>query len=103
MDDRDRAVARAAFEAVLSQLQITDDGLDPERNTLGAVEIVAELVDDVKRLDPDRVTPEDILVRRLAVLTGELLTTAVLPGGRQIVRDWLQARAELTELRLRCQ
>ena len=96
----DDAVVLAAFDAILPHLPITDEGVDREQIALGALEITARLVADVKALRPDGFTPEDMLRYRLASLTGDLLTTAVLAPDPQIVRDWLTARAELNQLRL---
>ena len=44
--------------------------------------------------------PERMLRYRLAALTGDLLTTAVLEPDPRVVRDWLIARAELAQVRL---
>ena len=96
----DHAVILAAFDALLPQLPITADGLDREQMTLGALEIAARLVADVKALRPEGFTPEDMLRYRLAALTGDLLTTAVLEPDPRVVRDWLIARAELAQVRL---
>lgn len=98
-----RALVLAAFADVLPQLRITDNGLDREQNSYGTVVVTADLVAEVKTYTAEGHTPEEMLLHRLACLTGDLLTTAVLPPDPQIVRDWLIARAELVELRLRSQ
>jgi hypothetical protein len=45
-------------------------------------------------------TPEEILLHRVARLTGDLITTLAQAGADAIVREWLGARVELLQLRL---
>lgn len=95
-----RETTLAAFDDILRELKLTSTGLDPEANTYGAVVLSADIVADTLKFTANADTPEDLLIHRLAHLTGWLLTTAVIADDENIVRDWLLARAELTALRL---
>ena len=70
----DRALVLAAFDDLLPQLVITEEGLDGEANTIGAVEIACNIVAAVKAETSDHATLEDAMLYRLACLTGDLLT-----------------------------
>lgn len=94
-----RDTTLAAFDAILGQLKLTDTGLDP-KTKYGAVVIAADIVTDAMKYTANADTPEELLIHRLAHLTGQLLTTAVIADDENIVSDWLKARAELTALRL---
>ncbi|HPX38597.1 MAG TPA: hypothetical protein PLH92_17210 [Mycobacterium sp.] len=100
MNMPNRDITLAAFDEILRQLKLTDTGLDPHANTYGAAVIAAQLAADTMAYTADADTPEDLLIHRLAYLTGQLLTTAVVADDENIVRDWLLARAELAELRI---
>lgn len=122
MNSARRALVLAAFDDVLPQLVITEDGLDPQKNTYGAVLIAARIAAEVKTFAIDGLTPAELLLHRLAVLTEELLATGFRPPPTvaemkinetinrmfgpiptRLVKQWLLARAELVEVALRGQ
>ncbi len=87
------------FVAELSRLRADENGLAPD---YGFAELnpIAKLCYEVENLTTDADTPEELLLHRVAILTGDLIAAVILGGGRTIVREWLIARAELLRLRL---
>lgn len=88
--NRDEIVA--AFMDALTKLKYNDEGLTSD-NSIDVLEYTAQLVYQVQGLTRDANTVEDILLYRVASLTGDLLTTVLLTGGPEILRQWLLARA----------
>ena len=93
--DIDPARAPGAFAYGLTLLRVADDGLEPG-NMIEVVDVIAALAEAVKRLTADESTPADMLLRRLAMATLDLLSTAFMhtPEDAEIVTTWRQAYAE---------
>ncbi|MDT5354455.1 MAG: hypothetical protein QOJ56_2987 [Mycobacterium sp.] len=81
-------------------LHVDDTGLTAD-NGLSDINAIAYACRQVKAITAAGDTPEQLALHRLAVLTENVIVTYVFPD-RQVVRDWLIARAELLELRLTC-
>jgi hypothetical protein len=82
----------------LSLLHVDDTGLTAD-NLLADMNAIAYACRQVKAITAAGDTPEQLALHRLACLTEDVLVTYIFPD-RQVVRDWLIARAELLELRL---
>jgi hypothetical protein len=90
-----------AFVYGLSQLNVADDGLAPGHQ-VEVLDVVATLAHGVKMLTPDASTLAEMLLRRLAMATLDLLSTALMhaPEDAEIVRTWRGAYAEWLECQL---
>lgn len=87
------------FQASLSGVQLDSEGLAPRANPVDKLNRIAELADATLQItNTNACTPEHMLAHRLAMLTRQLLTTALMPGSPELVKSWLMARAELLEL-----
>ncbi len=69
-------------------------------NHQGYLNSLANLCLEVEVITAAGNTPEEILLHRVARLTGDLITTLAQAGADAIVREWLGARVELLQLRL---
>lgn len=96
MTDDDRRIIDC-FRYSLTRLHIDDDGLTPD-NTLPELNAVAYFAMRTKAITAAGDSPEELLLHRLAELTGDLLVTPWLGDGPAAVREWLIARGELLEL-----
>ncbi|BBY08171.1 hypothetical protein [Mycobacterium noviomagense] len=83
------------FTYALDQLEVQDDGLAPG-HSVELIDVVASLAELVKRGMAAEHTPEQMLLRRLAMASLDLLSTAFsrTAEDRDIVRTWRQAYAE---------
>jgi hypothetical protein len=73
----DPARAPGAFTYGLAQLRVADDGLAPGHQ-LEVIDVLAALAEAVKRVYAAEDSPRDMLLRRLAMATLDLLSTAVM-------------------------
>ncbi len=90
-----------AFAYGLTQLEVTDDGLAPGHQ-LEVIDVIFTLVHGVKMLTPDASTLAEMLLRRLAMATLDLLSTAIVrtDDDAEIVKTWRAAYAEWMECQL---
>jgi hypothetical protein len=84
----------------LGQLQVDDNRLIPDANDEDDLQTIGALCVQVYRITAAGITPFDMALSRLAVLTGALLISPTLGHGPDIVRKWLLARSEVLELQL---
>jgi hypothetical protein len=87
------------FITALGQLRTYKNGIAPDYD-FAELNPIAKQCFVVEGITAAGNTPEEILLHRLAKLTGDLITTLVLDGGGTVVREWLTARAELLQLGL---
>jgi len=99
MNDEERHTINE-FLSGIQQLRVDENGIAPD---YGFAELnpVAKQCFAIEEITAAGNTPEEILLHRVARLTGDLITTVILGDGESIVREWLVARAELAELPLR--
>lgn len=97
MSDCPHCTVLYAFRGSIIGLHLDDNGLTDNR--LDTLDRIAGLTYAVLTITRDAATPHDLLANRLARLTQQLIRARLMGGdGRQIVRDYLMARAELIEL-----
>jgi hypothetical protein len=82
------------FLSALRQLRVDENGIAPD---YGFAELnpLAKQCFAVEEITAAGNTPEEIMLHRVARLTGDLITTLILAGGGTIVHEWLMARGEL--------
>jgi hypothetical protein len=87
--------APGAFIYGLTQIDVAEDGMSP-RCSVEVIDVLAALAETVKQLCAAERTPGDMLLRRLAMATLDLLSTAFArtPEDAEIVATWRQAYAE---------
>ena len=90
-----------AFAYGLTQLEVTDNGLAPGHQA-EVIDVVFTLAHGVKMLTPDASTLAEMLLRRLAMATLDLLSTALMHTAEdaEIVTTWRQAYSEWLECQL---
>jgi hypothetical protein len=90
-----------AFVYGLSQLDVADDGLAPGHQ-VEVIDVIFTLAQAVKMLTPDASTLAEMLLRRLACATLDLLSTAFMhtADDAEIVNTWRAAYAEWLECQL---
>ena len=90
-----------AFVYGLSQLNVADNGLAPGHQ-VEVIDVIFTLAHAVKMLTPDASTLAEMLLRRLAMATIDLLSTALMhtPEDAEIVTTWRQAYSEWLECQL---
>jgi hypothetical protein len=90
-----------AFVYGLTQLDVTDDGLAPGHQ-IEVLDVIFTLAHGIKMLAPDASTLAEMLLRRLAAATLDLLSTAFMhtPEDAEIVTTWRAAYAEWLECQL---
>jgi hypothetical protein len=90
-----------AFVYGLSQLNVADDGLAPGHQ-VEVIDVIATLAHAVKMLTPDASTLAEMLLRRLAMATLDLLSTAIVrtDDDAEIVKTWRAAYSEWLECQL---
>jgi len=94
----ERSAAIDALQAALVGLRMDDGGL-ARGNPLARLEAVAAAARAVLEATAGGDSAEDVVAHQLAVLSQRLLTTLFDVEGRQIVRSFLLARADLLALR----
>lgn len=99
--DIDPARAPGAFLYGLTQLEVID-GLAPGHQ-LEVIDVLAALAEVVKAVTADERTPGDMLLRRLAMATLDLLSTAFSRSSddEAIVKTWRAAYDEYRGLSAR--
>jgi hypothetical protein len=87
------------FLSAIRRLRVDEKGIAPD---YGFAELnpIAKQCFAVEDITAAGNTPEEILLHRVARLTGDLITTVILGEGESIVREWLIARAELLQIGL---
>jgi hypothetical protein len=90
-----------AFVFGISQLEVTDDGLAPGHQ-VEVLDVIATLAKALNLLTLAERSPAEMLLRRLAMATLDLLSTALMhtPEDAEIVTTWRQAYAEWLECQL---
>ena len=97
MSDCQHCTVIDAFQGSIVGLHLDDDGITD--NPPDTLEHVAGMTYAVLGLTQDAATPRDLLANRLAYLTQQLIRARLTRSdGREAVRDYLLARAELIEL-----
>jgi hypothetical protein len=93
--DIDPQRAPGAFAHGLTQLRVADDGLAPGYS-IYFIDVMASLAEIVKRVMGAERTIDEGLLRRLAMATLDVLSTAFAhtPEDREIVETWRNAYAE---------
>lgn len=93
--DIDPARAPGAFVYGLTQLEVADDGLAPGHQ-LEVIDVTAALAEVVKAACAAERTPAEMLLRRLAMSTLDLLSTAFTRSDEdaEIVKTWRAAYDE---------
>jgi hypothetical protein len=98
MTDGDRRIIDL-FVSMLGGLRVDVHGPTSD-NHRGYLNSLANLCLEVEVIAAPGNTPEEILLHRVARLTGDLITTLAQAGANTIVREWIAARVELLQLRL---
>jgi hypothetical protein len=90
-----------AFAYGLTQLRVADDGLAPGHQ-VEVLDVLFTLAHGVKMLTPDASTLAEMLLRRLAMVTLDLLSTAIVrtDDDAEIVKTWRAAYSEWLECQL---
>jgi hypothetical protein len=90
-----------AFVYGLGQLHVADDGLEPGHQ-VEVIDVIFTLAHAVKMLTADANTLAALLLRRLAMATLDLLSTALMhtPEDAEIVTTWRVAYAEWLQCQL---
>jgi hypothetical protein len=90
-----------AFVYGLSQLNVADDGLAPGHQ-VEVIDVIFTLAHGVKMLTADADTLSSMLLRRLAMATLDLLSTAIArtDDDAEIVNTWRAAYSEWLECQL---
>ncbi len=98
--DIDPERAPGAFVYGLTTLDVRDDGL-ASGHMVEVIDVIAALAETVKQVTAEESTPADMLLRRLAMATLDLLSTAYMrtPEDAEIVETWRKAYAEWQESR----